>query len=60
MSGLRRPSSVGPKLVNPVMESSFELMAPTEIVFFAVDGEAIVPKVPHGAPPWRSLPADSK
>jgi hypothetical protein len=43
-----------------VIELSFELTAPTAIVFFAVAGELIDENVPHGAPIVRSLPADWK
>ena len=40
MSGFRRPSSHGPQLENVVIESSFELSAPTVMWFFAVAGGA--------------------
>ena len=42
MSGLIRPSSAGPQLVNEVMESSSEFEAPTEMWFFAQAGGAVV------------------
>ena len=41
-SGLSRPSSAGPQLEKYVIESSFELSAPTVMWFFAHAGGAVV------------------
>ncbi len=41
MSGLRRPSSVGPQLVKLVWESSLEFSAPTVMWFLAQAGGAV-------------------
>ena len=61
MSGLRRPSSVGPRLEKVVIELLSELMAPTTMEFFAVAGDEIVENcVPQPPIARRSFPADSR
>jgi hypothetical protein len=56
ISGLIRPSSVGPQLLNPDMALAFVLrwVEPTEMALFAVDG------VETEAAPGPELPAAKK
>ncbi len=56
MSGLMRPSSAGPQLVNDVIESSLEFVAPTVMWFFAHAGGAVVLYWSPQRVVWRSLP----
>jgi len=42
ISGFMRPSSVGPQLLNDVIESSSELTAPTQMWFLAPAGGALL------------------
>jgi len=56
---LRRPSSLGPQLVNEVTPSVSEFTAPTVMWFLALAGGATVRYVaPQKAKPWRSLPTE--
>lgn len=56
MSGLMRPSSTGPQLLNEVIESSLELTAPTVMWFFAPAGGAVVAYVFPQVVVCRSFP----
>jgi len=55
-SGLMRPSLVGPQLENPAIEFADEprRVAPTEMVFFAVDG------LPTDSDPGPEFPAANR